>query len=108
MSLQIRIPVPDTELNRTIASEVSGRQTKVAGSWVDDLVETGKTVMLCQLCKHKFNPKKRHYIKWSIQWLAIAKCDGCNNMDRNVQVYIPEADYPKLSPDYGRKRGRWA
>ena len=109
MTITIRVPKPDTVRRKVEESDdKSGRHYPIAGAWVDDLVELGKMVMLCALCKGKFNPKKRHYIKWSRMWLAIAKCDGCNVLDRNVQCYIPEADYTLLSPDYHPRKGRWA
>ena len=87
--------------------EASGRHYPVPGTWVTDLVALGKMVMLCTLCKHKFNPRKHHYIAWSKRWLAVAKCDGCNTLDRNVHTYIPEEDYKILSPDYTGHTGRW-
>ncbi len=88
------------------SSEVKGRKYPIAGTWVDNLAQQGKMVMLCPLCKNKFNPKRYNYIQWSKMWLAVANCDGCSQLDRHIHAYIPEADYDSISPDSGRK-GRW-
>lgn len=98
-----------TPVERLKIDERSGRLTPIAGSWIDDLVQLGKMVMLCPMCKGKFNPKRHQYIKWSRTWLAVAKCDGCNANGPHVTAYIPEANYEAISPDWHRPtRGRWS
>jgi hypothetical protein len=109
VSLQVIVKRPYTKAeNLTRSSEVKGRQYPIAGTWVDNLAAQGKMVMLCSLCKSKFNPKRYHYIQWSKTWLAVANCDGCSQLDRNIYSYIPEAMYDDISPDRGRRKGRWA
>ena len=108
MALEIHVPKPDTPLRRLTASEQKWgpKHTSLAGSRVDDLVQTGKMVMLCSFCDPKFNPRRNKYVAWSRMWLCVAQCDGCKNHANGVKAFIPEYNYDAIAvhePSRGRK-----
>lgn len=68
--------------------EHPGRRTdgsQSAASWVSDLVDLRKTVLLCSFCRPHFNPRKHNYRKLYIPdrnlttggYAVNGKCDAC-------------------------------
>jgi len=70
------------------ASEHSGRRvdgSQSPASWIADLVDTQKFILLCTFCRPKFNPRKHNYRKAYIPdrsgrtsgYEFDGQCDAC-------------------------------
>ena len=93
-----------------------GRRTKVNGyqspaSWVCDLSDQKKLVILCSFCRVKFNPRKHGYRVYysgpdstglTSPYLVNGQCDGCKAMPTNTgggTGYLHESVYAKVCMD---------
>ena len=110
MAITIHVPKPVTT-QRLLASMDFGAKPahRVRGGWMDDLTATGKMLLLCPLCKGNFNPKSCRYELWRRDYLAIGRCDSCQQMDPHCTAFTPEANHDAIGqPTRPRRRGRWA
>jgi len=97
-----------TERERQKSFEHPGRQTnpklgyQSAVSWIDDLRETRKAILLCSFCAIKFDPRSFRYRKI---WLpgtdckVDGKCEACKQLTFGGTGYVSEESYPALYPD---------
>ena len=76
------------------SAEHPGRRTdgsQSAASWITDLVDTRKTIILCSFCRPNFNPRKHNYRKFYVPdhtgmtdgYAVNGMCDACKNMTVN-------------------------
>lgn len=89
--------VPWTEERVTQASEHQGRKAgTTAGSFIDDLAELKKSIVLCQSCAPKFrNARVRGYtIKHGLP-LVSGRCDGCKDEGRDRILFIHHQNMPR-------------
>lgn len=109
MALEILIPKPDTPQRRAAAAEAPGRPwVRPAGGWVNDLAALRQTVMLCEFCDPKWNPRRAQYEPWRRDLWVTARCDACKQMSRHVKTYIHESLHVTVGdPETRRRRGRW-
>jgi len=109
MPITIHVPKPETP-RRVLSSYAvawGAQHTSLAGTRVDDLVQTGKMVLLCSFCDSKFNPRQNKYTSWSRTWLCVAQCDGCKRHTNNVKAFIPEANYDAVAVHDASRGRRW-
>jgi hypothetical protein len=52
------------------------------GSWISDLVELKKSIVLCHACTRKFDHKKNNYYKQCEFPHVLGKCDACKNFGK--------------------------
>ena len=101
-----------------------GRRTQIKGykspaSWVSDLTDLKKLVILCSFCRVKFNPRKHGYRKYYCPDVSMitdgyavnGQCDGCKQMTINAgggTGFIHESEYQKvcIDPIDARRRAR--
>ncbi len=57
------------------------------GSWISDLVELMKSIILCDRCSHKFDHKTYRYYKQREFPFVLGRCDACKNFGRS-QFYL--------------------
>ena len=58
-----------TRAEKAKADEHPGRRvdgSQSPASWIADLVDTKKLILLCTFCRHNFNPRKHNYRKFYI------------------------------------------
>lgn len=87
----------DKPISRERAQRVEHPGRKVGkphGTWVTDLAELCKTVILCDCCSHKFDRKKYRYYKQREFPFVLGKCDACKNFGR-AQLFIHESEVKK-------------
>lgn len=113
MSLVIHIPKPDTLRRRMQAMEHPGRRTdgrQSAASWIVDLLDLKKLIILCSFCRVKFNPRKHHYRKLyrpdhsakTDGFATNGRCDGCKEMTANCGggvAFVHEETYRLICID---------
>ena len=84
--------------------EHPGRGNHTAASWMGDLSELRKIILLCSFCKPHFNPRKNHYRRLYIPdptsttngYIHNGVCDGCKQRTENCgggTAYVHEAQY---------------
>jgi len=73
--------------------EHPGRQIgKPAGTYVLDLVERRKAIILCWRCQPHFNHKRANYYKDMRFSHVVGRCDGCREyMNHQTKLYIHES-----------------
>ena len=92
-----------------------GRSTKLKGyqspaSWICDLVDLNKPILLCNFCKVKFNHARSKYRKKYLMditgkssgWVSNGQCDGCKQNTALLGggiLYMPEQEWLKFSQD---------
>jgi hypothetical protein len=103
------------------ASEHPGRRTdpkryQSAASWVLDLVELRKTVLLCSFCRIHFNPRKFRYRVFYAPSLTSSHvnprevnghCDGCKQPTANLgggTCFVAEETFHLICTDPGEAR----
>lgn len=86
----------------------NGRQ--LAGSYMSDLCALGKSVILCDFCAPKFNPRRSHYEQWRRDLQVRGRCDDCREHfpGGHGRMFVPEALHGAVNEDWGRRRGRWS
>lgn len=109
MALEILIPKPDTPQRRLESMAAPLRPPQMLpGSWVNDLAALKQTVMLCEFCDPKWNPRRASYEPWRRDLWVTARCDACTQMSRHVKTYIHESLHVAVGdPETRRRRGRW-
>lgn len=74
------------------ADEHPGRPYgNTVSSWIDDLCQLRKVVLLCDGCQSRFDYKRAHYFRderWSGR--VTATCDGCREYTTRGRMYLPE------------------
>lgn len=71
--------------------EAPGREMgKPHGTYISDMVELRKTILLCWRCKPKFFYKRALYYKDEVFPHASGRCDACDRYDNRGQLYLPE------------------
>lgn len=97
------------------ANEHPGRRTTIRGyqspaSWISDLTDLKKLIILCPFCRVKFNPRKHGYRKYYCPDVTMVtdgyavngQCDGCKQMTVNCgggTGFIHESEYLKVCID---------
>ena len=85
--------------------EAPGRKTgNPHGTWVTDLAELAKTIILCDTCCKKFNWKKYRYYKQREFPFVIGKCDACKTFGR-AQLFIHWSEVKKCWAT--KEKQRW-
>ena len=110
MAVEILIPKPETPERRLAAMEAPGRPwRRPPGGWVSDLAAIRQTVLLCEFCDPKWNPRRAGYEPWRRDLLAMARCDGCKQLSRHCKTYIHASFHAAVGdPETRRHHGRWA
>ena len=104
--------------------EHPGRRTdgsQTAASWIADLSALKKTIILCDVCRVKFNPRKHGYRRMFVSdpthksdgYSVGGKCDGCKQRTENVGggvAFIHETLYAQVcvDPSEARRKARLA
>ena len=73
--------------------EHPGRKSgQLAGTWVSDLAERRKAIVLCETpCQSRFYYKRAQYYKDERYGSrATARCDGCREYTTRGRLYLPE------------------
>lgn len=66
------------------------RMGKPHGTYIDDLVELRKVIVLCWRCQPRFYYKRGDYYKDELYTHVVGDCDACKTFDPRAQIYIPE------------------
>lgn len=61
-----------------------------AGGWLSDLTAIRQTVLLCDGCVHRFDPKPVHYFR-ETRYQATGACDGCVHYYGKVFLFVHES-----------------
>lgn len=79
-------------MGKVLPMEHPGRKFgNTVSSWISDLVETRKTIILCWSCKPKFNHSRNHYyMDKKFPWCQ-GTCDGCREYAIQGQIYVHES-----------------
>jgi hypothetical protein len=77
--------------------EHSGRRHgKPHGSYVIDLADLRKVVILCPACNSKFDWKRHRFRKEKEFPYVVSKCDACKVTDSYCSMYIADETYTKV------------
>lgn len=93
--------------------EHGGRRTdgsQSAASWIADLTDLQKTIILCSYCRVHFNPRKNHYRKMYVAdptgktdgYQVNGKCDNCKQFTANAgggTAFVHESLYNNVCQD---------
>jgi hypothetical protein len=63
---------------------------KPHGTWVTDMGARHQSILLCQLCRHKFDPARYHYYK-TREFKVQGRCDACKEHENNATFFIHES-----------------
>ena len=69
------------------------RHGKPHGSYVVDLADLRKTVLLCPACNHKVDWKPHPFLNHKEFPCVMAKCDACLVQDAYCSMYVAEEIY---------------
>lgn len=86
------------------------RHGKPHGSYVVDLADLRKTVLLCPMCNSKFDWKRHRFRKEKEFPYVMAKCDACLTQDAYCSMYVAEETYTTVrstAQDRREQRRRW-
>jgi hypothetical protein len=72
------------------------RHGKPHGSYVIDLADLRKVVILCPACNSKFDWKRHHFRKEKEFPCVVSKCDACKVVDSYCSMYIADETYTKV------------
>ena len=86
-----KIPKKDLMAKRPDLREVSRPFGKPEGSWVADLVDLKKAIVLCQNCKHKFDHEASKYYMDRKFPYVLGTCAGCRSIAYQGRLYIHES-----------------
>ena len=82
--------------------EAPGRALgKPHGSYIDDLVQLRKVVLLCWKCMPRFYYKRAHYYKDEVFPRYCGSCDACREHTEQGKAFFPEE---RLAEPGGRLR----
>lgn len=73
-----------------IAQHPGRKYGNTVSSWISDLVELRKCIVLCWRCKPKFYYKRAKYYRDEVFPYASGNCDGCRKTVVQGQLYLPE------------------
>lgn len=84
--------------------------TQSAATWVSDLAELKKVILLCSFCRGKFNPRKNGYRRMWVAdptgktdgYSADGRCDACKQPTVNAgggTAYVHESTYNLVHQD---------
>lgn len=93
-----------------------GRQTnpqrgyQSAASWISDLTQLKKIIILCSFCRVKFNPRKHGYRRYYVAdasgvtdgYQVSGKCFDCKGFTMHLgggTAYVHESEYAKVCMD---------
>jgi len=81
------------------------RHGKPHGSWVLDLADLRKMILLCPACNSKFD-YKRHRFRMEKEFrYVIGNCDACRTLDTHCSMYIAEETYTACRSTAEERRG---
>ena|SRR3990172_5620727 len=93
--LLIRKPL--TKQDQLKSMEHPGRRMgKPHGSYVIDLADLRKVVILCPACNSKFDWKRHRFRKEKEFPYVVSKCDACKSTDAYCSMYIAEETYSRV------------
>ena len=111
-----------TKQDITKSTEHPGRQRHTPASWICDLTDLKKTILLCGVCRVKFNPRKHGYRRLFVGdptgktdgYSANGRCDACSERTENIgggTAFVHETLYHAVSQDPAvarrKARMRW-
>lgn len=110
---QVLIKKPWSVRDQVKSLEHPGRRTdgsQSAAGWISDLSELKKTIILCGICRVKFNPRKHGYRRLFTAdptfktdgYSASGRCDGCKQRTESVGggvAFIHETLYQSVCVD---------
>jgi hypothetical protein len=82
------------------------KQGKPHGSFVIDLADLRKMVLLCPGCNNKFDYKRHKFRKEKEFPEVIGKCDACRTIDMYCSMYIAEELYTQARSTAEDRRNR--
>ena len=115
-----------SKAERLKAEEHPGRNTRIKGyqspvSWISDLIDCKKAILLCRICGVKFDHRRHHYRPAYIPdisgrtdgYEANGNCDACKQFTPNCgggKLYVTEESYGQLyqDPKDARRKARAA
>lgn len=119
---QILTPRAWTVRDRLKALEHPGRRTtgaQSAASWVLDLSDLKKVILLCGICRTKFNPRKHRYRRFYVPdptsktdgYRHNGVCDACKQRTENCgggTAFVHESTYALvcIDPAEARRKAR--
>ena len=90
-----------------LAEDPGRKRGQTAGTFIDDLSQCQKTIILCPMCIHAMNWRRKGYynIMHFEQIQCRGTCDGCRNQtDRGVLlIHETNVDSCWMRKDEGRK-----
>jgi len=90
--VDILIPKKYTTIDHVRRVEAQGRKRgKPIGSYIIDLADLKKAIVLCPLCVKGFNPKKHHYVQHRAAPIVQGQCDACRNHVPRAFMFIHES-----------------
>lgn len=105
-----RVDLNDPKVREKEALHPGRKVGTTHGSWISDLVELAKSIILCDRCCHKFDHKKHRYYKQREFPFVLGKCDACKNFGKG-QLYLIESEARKCwdikQKHEARCRPRW-
>lgn len=81
--------------------------TQTAASWITELSDNRKGIVLCSFCRHNFNPRRNHYRTYAGR--ISGQCDACHELveGRGGGVFfIAEDFYEQVTRDPQENRIR--
>lgn len=109
MAIQVLVPKSYSAKDLAKAQEAPvGPRKQLRGTHITDLVGALKSVILCDLCAMKFNPKKNHYVSYpdpERPQPVWGTCDACRETGLS-RSFIPEV-FDQAVTYRRRIRGRW-
>ena len=63
---------------------------KPAGSYIADLVELKKAIVLCNACVNKFDAKRNHYFRERAMYVQ-GNCDACRRFSPQANLCVHES-----------------
>ena len=95
--MQLLLRKPHGKAEQLKYMEHPGRRPgKPHGSYVIDLADLRKVVVLCPLCNSKFDWKRHRFRKEKEFPYVVSKCDACKTTDSYCSMYIAEESYKKV------------
>jgi len=73
-------------------AEATGRRRgKPVGSYIVDLADLKKAIVLCSSCVSGFNPKPHHYVRHKTIPYVRGQCDGCKGIFQRALMFVHES-----------------
>lgn len=81
-----------TKFDHVKRVEALGRKRgKPIGSYILDLADLRKAIVLCRHCVSGFEPKKHHYVQHRTVPFVQGNCDACRNFDQRAAMFVHES-----------------